>query len=824
MKNYNPYWLLFFSFACSLGNAQIEFEDTVIVNNHKYGSQGYGSCAADIDGDEDLDLVTFYYEGNLVWYENVPEEGGLIKPKVIHENRNSGTNPIAIDIDNDNDMDIFASLTEGQIFWYENIDGKGNFENMNVVNENANNEVTSLDFYDLDGDGDLDLVASFNSFDYEYKTVWYENLDGKGDFDVEKNITTIGEAGFSFAEDMDLDGDGDIIIGNRFWLENIDGKGTFTNEHTITTDYRFSNNAFPVDLDRDGDIDIVVAEGYYDSLSWYENIDGFGTFGPLERIASISGDVNYVYADDIDGDDDIDILIDGLGLYYLENDGEENFAVEKNIYGIYSSSDGRIIAADIDGDGDKDVISSCIINQKPGIAYSEFDQPTGAFEVEYILSEYFSNPIQGLPSDIDNDGDLDILVASSGDSRISWLEDVNGNQNFAKRHIISNTVHTPQYILVKDIDNDGDEDVFSISAAENKIAWFQNQGNGVFGEEIIVTTDVESPQMIAISDIDNDGYLDVLSASKSDSKLAWYKNLDGLGNFGEQQIISLESRGPISIYTADFDNDGNTDVLAKSINDDNISWYKNLDGLGNFGTKQVISFLVFGTNPYFDIADIDNDGDLDILTASDDDSDIAWYENIGEERQFSYSKMISSSSTNYASLADIDNDGDLDVVYEYGPNNAIRWVENIDGKGTFESSGGTVSDEPGDSSITNFITNFFVKDMDFDGDIDVVSLKNKEDKLIYTENLKLNTLSVVNYNSDDFSVYPIPSNNFITIKSSAPINEITIYNIAGRELKKVKLKEFKEEYQINIAMLSQGIYFAEMKSSGKKTSIKFLKK
>lgn len=824
MKNYLYILVIFFCSTYSVLNAQKKFEDNVITNNHNYGSSISGSHAADIDGDGDLDVIAYYYEGNLVWYENKPNKGGLVEPKVIYKSNNgSNSNLFAVDIDKDGDLDIFASDSNGKVFWHENLDGLGNFEKKHLITEDSES-VSSLDYYDIDGDGDYDVLISFNSFDYKYQTAWYENKNGKGDFGVKQTITTIDSYGSSFVEDIDLDGDGDVIIGSKFWFENIDGKGTFTQKHKITNEREVSNNGFPIDIDNDGDIDVLVAEGYYDRLLWYENTDGLGTFGAKKIIGNISGDISAVFADDIDGDNDIDILIDGDGLYYFINDGEEKFTGRKNIYKIGSNSNnGVIIAADIDGDGDKDVISSCVTNQKSGMAYSEYDQSTGEFKAEYILSEYFSNPIGSFPVDIDNDGDLDILVASNGDNRISWFEDVNGKQKFSIRHIISTTVYSPKFVIAEDIDNDGDMDVFAVSESGNKIVWFKNQGNGVFGDEIVLTADVKSPQMVAITDIDKDGNLDVVSVSRRDDKIAWYKNLDGLGNFGEQQIISTESDEPLCIYTADFDNDGDNDLFIKSINDRQISWYKNEDGKGNFSAKQVISYGVSGTNPNFDIDDIDNDGDLDILTPSDDDSDLAWYENIGGDRQFSYSKRISYSSTKYCELADMDLDGDLDVVFEYGPNNNIKWYENLDGKGDFQTYGTTISSVPGDNWTTNSITNFFVKDMDFDGDIDVVSIKRREDKLIYTENLKVNTLSVHGYSIHNFSVHPNPSRNIVNVKNKNVFNTITIYGVSGRVLKNIELKKPKLTHQLNVSNLSPGVYFIEIKSNKKKEIVKFLK-
>ncbi|MBK9461507.1 MAG: VCBS repeat-containing protein [Sphingobacteriales bacterium] len=70
-------------------------------------------------------------------------------------------------------------------------------------------------------------------------------------------------------------------------------------------------------------------------------------------------------------------------------------------------------------------------------------------------------------------------------------------------------------------------------------------------------------------------------------QIAWYEN-DGSGNFGTQQIITTDANYAKSVYAADLDNDGDIDVLSASYGDNKIAWYEN-DGSGNFGIQQIIT-------------------------------------------------------------------------------------------------------------------------------------------------------------------------------------------------------------------------------------------
>ncbi len=829
-KNIHKLIILFIFINCLIMKAQVDFLDHEIANNNNYGSSVSGSYASDLDNDGDLDVVTYYYEGNLVWYENIPSKGGLVKPKIIHKSTNgSNSNVLAIDIDNDGDKDIFAS-SDFEIFWFENIDGLGNFEYRDKLKEEEDEvSCSSLDFYDFDNDGDLDILSSTTSSNYEYKIVWFENTDGLGSFAQEKIIHVFSYYIEAMAKDVDQDGDGDIVLFKNLWIENVDGKGTFSNPQKI-----FSNieEGFPVDLDSDGDLDMIVNDesSRYDKLVWYENTNGLGSVGNKKVIEPIViNGIGEIYANDIDNDGDVDILFDSKGFHYYENDGNENF-VTRGVDSESSSNCSRIISADINNDGYKDILSACHLFEeggtpfsdfKEGLAYIEFDKNINGFKKESLLSENFNNPKASVITDIDNDGDSDIIVISNGDNKVSWFEDIDGTQNFSSQHTISNTLYDPAHVIAVDIDDDDDDDIFVSSQLENKIVWYRNNGDGSFENEVILTTNLKRPYMVNASDIDKDGDLDILSGS-NDGKIVLFENIDGLGSFRQQEIISTEIRGITSIYVADFDNDNNDDILVKSRGDGpNLSWYRNLDGIGNnFKEEQVIEYSSSG-NPFLDIGDIDNDGDLDILVSMDGDTYLSWFENIDNKGKFNNGNIIYNRGyRTSAMLEDVDLDGDLDVITLGLLYSRVVWFENIDGTGVFKN----VPKEISDKSAKGYETLLSASDIDKDGDIDVLTFNVRKDRIVYSENLKINTLSIEKYPADSFAIYPNPSNQFINIESEILINSITIYDLKGRELKKNKILKPTLNYRIDLSDLSFGMYLLEIKSKDKKETNKFIKK
>jgi hypothetical protein len=82
-------------------------------------------------------------------------------------------------------------------------------------------------------------------------------------------------------------------------------------------------------------------------------------------------------------------------------------------------------------------------------------------------------------------------------------------------------------------------------------------------------------QSVYAADLDVDGDIDAASIT-ADGEVAWYENTDGLGTFGSAQIISLEADNGRGIFAADLDGDGDNDVLSASITGDKIAWYENL--------------------------------------------------------------------------------------------------------------------------------------------------------------------------------------------------------------------------------------------------------
>ena len=164
---------------------------------------------------------------------------------------------------------------------------------------------------DLNGDGSMDVLAAFSVWDSERN----EYIDGKGRFGEERVITTQAAWAESvYAVDVDNDGDADVLSGSSrdskvAWYENVDGKGTFGEQRVIGHQGEGVKSVYAGDVDGDGDPDVLSASwGWSGSVAWYENTDGRGTFGSRQTIDGQAAWAVSVFAADIDRDSDLDVL------------------------------------------------------------------------------------------------------------------------------------------------------------------------------------------------------------------------------------------------------------------------------------------------------------------------------------------------------------------------------------------------------------------------------------------------------------------------------------------------------------------------------------
>lgn len=316
-----------------------------------------------------------------------------------------------------------------------------------------------------------------------------------------------------------------------------------------------------------------------------------------------------------------------------------------------------LVSADIDGDGDKDIVATSTHGDK--VVWFENLDGNGNFSEPKIITSNMDYPLDIAVADIDGDGDLDIIAVSTYDDKIAWFENLDGLGNFGPLKFIA-ILEYAQSVQVKDMDKDGDLDI--IAGGDNKVIWLENiDASGTFGPEKIVTNSIITTESIEVVDMDGDGDMDVVVADWMRGVVAWYENIDGLGTFGPERIITNEAIGAGSVVLKDMDNDGDLDVVSV-YGEDSIAWFENTDGLGNFGAPTIIASNLGHVYKLF-AEDLDGDGDNDILASRFDDREINWVENDGAGNFGTPQVIYSDGFLPIGVIADdFNGDGRMDVA------------------------------------------------------------------------------------------------------------------------------------------------------------------
>jgi hypothetical protein len=685
-------------------------------------------------------------DSKIAWYRNTDGKGSFGPQQRISTQAFGARFVAAADVDGDGDVDVLsASSGDSKIAWYQNTDGKGSFGPQQVITTRADG-AASVASADLDGDGDLDVLSASSN---DHKIAWYQNTDGKGSFGPQQPISTqAGGAESVAAADMDGDGDLDVLWASSYrddntiaWYQNTDGKGSFGPQQVISMRVGWRQFVAAADVDGDGDLDLLLASSFDNTIAWYQNTDGKGNFGPQRRISTRDARAQSVAAADVDGDGDLDVLsasssyYDGKIVWYQNTDGTGRFGSQK-VISTQALGARFVAAADVDGDNDLDVLSTSWSSIDQKIAWYQNTDGKGSFETQQLINMQAGGVQSVAATDVDGDGDLDVLSASFTDNEIAWFQNVDGKGSFGAQQVISTQAGGAYSVAAADVDGDGDVDVLSASFSDNKIAWYQNMdGKGSFGAQQVISMQASGAYSVMAADVDGDGDLDVLSASYHDNTIAWYQNTDGRGSFGSQQVISRQANGAKSVAAADMDGDGDLDVLSASStsSDNKIAWYQNADGKGSFSPQQVISTQARGAQSLA-AADVDGDGNMDVLSASFfyNDNKIAWYQNSDGKASFGPQQVISTqaSGTRSVAAADVDGDGDVDVLSASSMSNdhKIAWYQNSNGKGSFGSQQLISTEVIGAESVA-------AADVDRDGDIDVLSASSIDGQIAWYENL-----------------------------------------------------------------------------------------
>ena len=549
-------------------------------------------AGADLDGDGDADLCVLTASDLRVFFQG----GATLTagPSFAHGLAH-GTDPVMcvpgdVDGDGDDDVVLFGSWGEYRILRQT---GPAQFSL-----EVARTGGPATGLADLDGDGDLDGTCC--SSGGGGPPTLYNNVPsnfelslnrGGGDFAPAWVLPSLGAARLAAAEDLDGDGDVDLLAGRVTW---------FNHGNTFARDPRPPHGVWwglerPVmhDADGDGDIDASInVQGA--TFARFVN-DGTGTLAPstvpLPPPPAGHTWLGPGWHGDFDGDGDDDLvvhLLDGSGAFVrvelLRNPGNGQLvdagpaAAPGQAFTWYTTSaiGWRDYIADLDGDGDADVATYYGF-----IAWND----GGGF---FTPGTSFSGGRPVGSADFDNDGHPDLVLARNARIEISYGR-VGVFGGFGDRQWWgAGGENDDASVVARDFDGDGDVDlIYSFGA----LALLENHGGRNYTPRLLDDrVSYAGAEFVFASDFDGDGLTDLLAGPAQHTTTLFLK---GRGNLqfdtGVQQIAG-NAQG-----VADVDGDGDLDFLTGGLvrnatHDDLVAGCRQFgsSGLGAGGFRPVL--------------------------------------------------------------------------------------------------------------------------------------------------------------------------------------------------------------------------------------------
>ena len=286
-------------------------------------------------------------------------------------------------------------------------------------------------------------------------------------------------------------------------------------------------------------------------------------------------------------------------------------------------------------------------------------------------------------ADLDGDNLQDVIVCDSKSNTISWIRQY--PQGTYNESVLADNIIAPAHVEVRDFDHDGDNDLivavlgmlFPNNDKIGSVVVLENDGKQNFIKHLVAEK-IARVSDARIGDLDGDGDMDFAAAQfgYDDGETRWIENM---GNWKFQSHSLQNISGPINVELADIDTDGDLDIISLVSQEwEEIYCFIN-DGKGNFQPK-----LLWGSNNEdfgssgISMADLNKDGNMDILYTNGDAFDyvppvprpwhgVQWLENKGNIT-FEYHRICNFAGAFSARAADIDHDNDMDIFAVSGFN------------------------------------------------------------------------------------------------------------------------------------------------------------
>lgn len=599
---------------------------------------------ADLDGDGRLDIVArgqlaFAKSGNTVclYYQRV--QGGWDKRTVAVAH---GEGLTVSDLDADGKADVVING-----IWLKNSGGREEEWPQHVFTRSWTWPHVYVAIGDINGDGHSDIVMSpAETAATRYRISWFEAPHDRTAEWVEHIVEADVEAVHHFVgvADFDKDGRADIVSSMmhqgtapaevKIYINQNSGRTWY--KQVVST--RGSHNMRIVDIDGDGDPDLFGAnwdgENQHPEL-WINSTCKPDLGCPCWRRREIDsarpGKAVFIHAADLNGDGHIDLA---AGAWWYRNPGTATGAWERKAFGEPAFD--IVLLADLDGNGSLDALATRWRFDKPDarFVFAENDGQ-GNFRMRTDLPAGLGDFLQGVTLARFGSAGLSQVALSwhrppSEKNKVKGIELLTVPERPAIEpwRIDRITRETQDEALsAADIDRDGSTDLLLGTL------WMRNEGRSWTVHKIDPDNN-NPPDRNRLADINGDGQLDAIVGFRAIStagEVVWYEQGLHPQAAWKRHLIGTVI-GPMSLDVIDIDGDGDLDIVVgehdlKNPERARLLVFENLDGRGERWRERVI----YTGDEHHDgavVADLDADGDLDIVSIGWGHGKVLWYENL----------------------------------------------------------------------------------------------------------------------------------------------------------------------------------------------------